>query len=444
MLAAASLAAASERALTSEPHGHLIHNCQIFSPDGKWIVFDSRNDETRLIDSTRIGIVSTEDGVSKVVYETKTATAAGPGVGAATFSPVEPVTAFIHGLENATNAQPYAMDRRSAVSVNLLAPGKGMHLDARDVTSPFTPGALRGGTHAHHWSGDGKWLSFTYNDAVTPSHDFEKTDLRTVGVMKCNRPVEVALAEPGAEFSGSAFAAILVPVTGNPKPGSDEISRACEEGWVGNEGYLRPNGSRQSRAIAFLGTLSADDGKPFTEVFVVDFAEEIDRATPGLALAGTSDTFPNPPANTAIRPLTRSGGIRAPRHWVRCSPDGATIAFLQTDENGIVQLQGVSPNGGPVRQLSHFKESVDSPFTWSPDGKFIACSVGERVRLLDVASGDSKILTRQFPDGQQPRHGIVFSPDGATIAFNRLLPHPDGRSYMQICLVGSEDEAEPE
>ncbi len=28
------------------------------------------------------------------------------------------------------------------------------------------PGALRGGTHRHEWSGDGKWIGFTYNDAI--------------------------------------------------------------------------------------------------------------------------------------------------------------------------------------------------------------------------------------------------------------------------------------
>ena len=44
--------------------------------------------------------------------------------------------------------------------------GVPIFIDARDVTAPFTPGALRGGTHAHAWSGDGKWISFTYQDAA--------------------------------------------------------------------------------------------------------------------------------------------------------------------------------------------------------------------------------------------------------------------------------------
>lgn len=37
-------------------------------------------------------------------------------------------------------------------------------LDARDLTPPFTPGALRGGSHVHVWDAAGDWVSFTYED----------------------------------------------------------------------------------------------------------------------------------------------------------------------------------------------------------------------------------------------------------------------------------------
>lgn len=429
-------ACAAERQLTTDPAGHLLHNSQVFSPDGNWIVFDSRNDETRLIDSTRIGIVHTTSGEIRTLYQVAHANAHGPGVGAATFSPAAPVTAFIHGPEPATAAAPYAADRRSAVGVHLDRPGKATHLDARDVSAPFTPGALRGGSHAHHWSGDGRWLSFTYNDALIHSAHPEKTDLRSIGVMKTGTPVTVADAKPDLhEFSGSAFACIVVPVTDTPLPGSDQLSRAYEEGWVGSDGYLRADGTRQARALAFLGDLADPSGKIFTEVFIVDLPEDIAESAPAAPLQGTAATLPQPPAGTAVRRLTHSGGIRAPRHWLRGAPDGSTIAFLNQDANGTAQLFGVSPNGGTPRQLSRFTESVDCPFTWSPDGKSIACSAGHCVRQLDVATGEATTLTSLFPDRQHPRHGTVFSPDGTTIAFNRLLPHPDGGEFLQICLV---------
>lgn len=41
-----------------------------------------------------------------------------------------------------------------------------VNMDARNITPPFTPGALRGGSHVHTFSGDGKWIAFTYEDHV--------------------------------------------------------------------------------------------------------------------------------------------------------------------------------------------------------------------------------------------------------------------------------------
>jgi hypothetical protein len=63
-------------------------------------------------------------------------------------------------------------------------------MDARDVTPPFTFGALRGGSHAYSFNQDGNWVSFTYNDAVmekAAATDPQLKDLRTVAVMVRNR-----------------------------------------------------------------------------------------------------------------------------------------------------------------------------------------------------------------------------------------------------------------
>lgn len=38
------------------------------------------------------------------------------------------------------------------------------NLDAMDITAPYTPGALRGGSHVHVFSPNGELVSFTYND----------------------------------------------------------------------------------------------------------------------------------------------------------------------------------------------------------------------------------------------------------------------------------------
>ncbi len=439
---------AAERVLTTRAAGHLIHNSQVFSRDGRHIVFDARNDETRLAACPRIALVEIATGKETTLYEVPSSSPHGPGAGAATFSPAADRVAFIHGLDDASEENPYAAHRRSAALVALATPGRMTRLDARDVTQPFTAGASRGGTHAHHWSGDGQLLSFTYNDAVVPAPGAAPDDLRTIGVIDLRRAVTVAGPRPGAEFSGSGFTVLVVPVKPHPRPGSDELSRAYEEGWVGDKGYLRADGSRQPRALAFLGNLAAGDGGAFSEVFIADLPDDLTRPGPAGPLEGSADRLPNPPAGVVIRRLTRTGdrpkpGLRGPRHWLRSHPDGSLIAFLDEDDKGIVQVFGVAPAGGPVRPLSNFTESVDGPFTWSPCGRWIACSAGARIRLLDVTTRRDIVLTDKLPAGQHPRHGVVFSPDGSTIAFNRLLPHPDGGEFLQICLVPTAPDSGP-
>lgn len=439
-LGSLAIAYPAERILTHEPHGHLIHNTGIFSPDGQRIVFDARNDETQLARSTWIGTADIRTGREAVLYQIPAPAPGGPGVGAASFSPVADTVVFLKGLDNASESLPYAPQRRSGFLVDLAAPGQARHLDARDVTPPFTQGALRGGTHAHQWSGDGKWLSFTYNDAVIRTAGAAPSDLRTVGVTFCGKPVSVSRPVDAEDFSGDGFSVVIAAVTAHPAPGSGEISRAYDEGWVGTHGYRKEDGSRQERSIAFIGDIVALTGKPNSEVFIADLPTDI--TAPGAAgpLEGTRDQLPSPPAGIVIRRLTHTEltsapGLQGPRHWIRSSPDGGTVAYLDQDSDGIVQIFGISPNGGEPRQISKFSESVDTPFSWSPDGKHLACSSGGRVALVPAAGGPGVFLTDKSAPGCQPLHGTVFSPDGKTLAFNRLLPHPDGGQYLQICIA---------
>lgn len=435
MLLAVS-AHATERVVTNTPAGHLIHNSQVFSRDGRHLVFDSRNDETLLASSNRITIVEIATGKETLIYESPRRSPYGPGVGAATFSPAADEVAFIHGLDSASETNPYAPQRRSAGLVALATPGRMQRLDARDVSPPFTPGALRGGTHAHHWSGDGHWLSFTYNDAIIPSPGPAPDDLRTIGIIARHHPVPVTAPQGDGDFAGLGFSVLVVPVTAHPEPG--ELSRAVEEGWVGSDGYQRADGHRQKRALAFIGHTVDHAGKPLTEVFIADLPDDLARPG-GAPLEGTTDQLPAPPAGISIRQLTRSGstskpGLQAPRHWVRSSPDGSTIAFLDEDQAGVVQLWGISPNGGIARPLSQLEQSVDTPFTWSPCGRFLATSAAGRLVRINATTGAAEFLTPPSPDGSEPRHGVVFSPDGKQLAYNRRLPHPTGGAFFQVCI----------
>lgn len=412
-----STAVAGERTLTTAPHGHQIHHTQAFSPDGRFIYYDHRNEETALATSTAIGRVEVASGREETLYQTPRSGPHGPGAGAVTCCPVSGRTAFIQGLAGADKAEPYAPHRRSGATLG--ADGSILHLDARDPGFPPAPGALRGGTHAFHWSPNGKRISFTYNDATVPQRP-APDDLRTIGLMIPGRPVEVALPGRG-HFDGSAFATIVVPVKPDPAPGSDELRRAFDEGWLGSD------------AIAFLGLVLTREGHDLTEVFLARLP-----ADPGPATFPATGV-PVPPPGITIQRLTRTNdrihpGVQGPRHWVRPAPDGSWIAFLAKDDHGTVQIFGVRPSGGPIRQLSRLPAAVESPFNWSPDSRRLACAAGGRIWCIDAASGKAQPLTEPAPPARAPRYSVTFSPDGRHVSYNRPVPAPDGRLWLQVML----------
>ncbi len=181
---------------------------------------------------------------------------------------------------------------------------------------PYTPGALRGGSHVHVYSPNGQFVSFTYNDHVLHERD-PALDLRNVGVAAPYGPVTPQGQHP-REYGGSHWCVLVSRTTPAPAPGSDEINRAYEEGWVGNH------------TLAFIGDTLAENGDKVPELFIVDLPQdEAGWKQPGGApLAGTATTMLAPPAGVSQRRLTfthhrrYSGLVNVPRHWVRANPRG--------------------------------------------------------------------------------------------------------------------------
>lgn len=60
---------------------------------------------------------------------------------------------------------------------------------------------------------------------------------------------------------------------------------------------------------------------------------------------------------------------------VRWSADGQMITYVDT-KNGVSNLWGQPVDGGPGKQLTHFKSDLIFRFAWSPDGKMLACERG--------------------------------------------------------------------
>lgn len=425
----------TETQLTHEARGHTLNNTQVFSPDDQWIVYDTRNHDTHLGQTCCIRMLNVQTGEDRLLYQTQNQTEHGPGVGAATFSPVQPRVLFLHGLRNADALLPYAMTRRTGVALAIDQPQVPHFMDGRDLTPPFIPGALRGGTHAHQWSGDGQRISFTYNDAIMEhlaTTDPKVADLRTVGIMVPNQRVKVKSSNQADEFDGEAFAVVVTGVTKDPRPGSDEIDRAFDETWIGTQGYQRPDGSRQKYAVAFQGNVRTTANQTVTEVFVVDLPEDLTTSVPDQPLTGTTSTRPGSPVGVSQRRITfTERGIEGPRHWLRSTPDGTLVGFLAKDAAGLTQLHGVSPTGGATRQLTHQEFSIQTPFNFSPDGDFVAYAADNSIFITDLRDGQAHRLTPRSADDNAPINGVVWSNRGDRLVYNRYVSTSEGR-YIQI------------
>jgi hypothetical protein len=427
-----------ERQLTHAPHGHVLTNANVWSPDIQWIVYDVRSDPAgSQFDGNRIERVNVKTGEVQTLYQSRR----GAQCGVATCCPIDDRVAFILGPEDPTPDWQYCAYHRRGVIVDAKRPGVIENLDARDVAPPFTPGALRGGSHVHLFSGDGQWVSFTYEDHVLATGaGAGDADLnqRNVAVAAAYAAVNPPLTHP-RNHAGQFFSVLATKTVNEPRPGTDDIQRAYEEAWVGAHGYRRADGRWQWPALAFLGDLLDADGKPFTELFIVDLPEDVTRPGDG-PLEGTTTRRPAPPAGAQQRRLTFTAdrthpGVQGPRHWPRSSPDGSQIAFLMRDDAGVVQLWTVSPSGGSPRQITADPWSVESAFTWSPRGTRIAYIGDGSVMTVDVASGKSTRITPPSASSDRLRpEACVYSPDGRHIAFCREIEGPEGR-FNQICIV---------
>ena len=427
-----------EIALTSDESGHSINSNQVFSPDDQWIVYDARNFDNMITSTGSIRMVNVNTSEIKELYTTINQTEFGPGVGAVSFSPKENKVLFIHGIRNATEKNPYGFARRTGVAVNLKHPLQPIFMDARNVVSPFTAGALRGGTHAHSWSGDGDWISFTYNDYVMEQlskTDPRVKDLRTIGIMVPHAKVTVPYHTSFENNDGEMFSVLVVNVTETPQPGSDEIDRAFDECWVGKNGYVKTDGSRQHRAIAFQGNILTSAGAVKTECFIVDLPEDITKPRDNAPLQGTENTRPNVPAGVVQRRITHTEhGMEGPRSWVRSTTDGRMVAFLMKDKEGVVQVFGVSPNGGDIKQLTANKFPIQGQFNFSPDNRYLAYTADNSVFITDLEEGKTKRMSPKAGDAEKPVGAVVWSSNGKILAYNRYVQSKNG-NFIQIFLL---------
>lgn len=412
-----------ERQLTFAPHGHLLTNIGVWSWDGAWIVYDVRSDPAgSVFDGDRIERVHVETGEVQVLYRS----GGGACCGVATCSPVDDRVVFIHGPEHPTPDWSYAACHRHGAVVRMSKPIPAVNLDARDIVPPFTPGALRGGSHVHTFREDGGWVAFTYEDHVLAQSEDAGADRnqRNVGVSVPHSSVRVPKTHP-RNHDGSHFSVLVTRTVNRPRPGTDEISRAFEESWIPHR-----------RALAFQGEIVTASGRTISEVFVVDLPDDL--TVPGAGpLEGTAGKRPAPPRGCIQRRLTftvdrKYPGLQGPRHWLRPSPDGSRIAFLMKDDAGVVQIWLTSPDGGEPKQMTRNPTPVASAFSWSPSGRWIGYVMEGSVFVTDADTGQSLRLTEPTPAAPPRPEACVFSPDGSQVAY---LRHLDGWNQVFVATV---------
>jgi dipeptidyl aminopeptidase/acylaminoacyl peptidase len=417
----------TERPITSGPLQKNLDNNINFSPNGRFLVFDCR-DKGGINTNRHLGIVEVATGKTEIFYTQKPPAL---GVGAASFLNETSVVA-IHALLSGLT---YDFTVRGGMIIPTDGSGAIRWLDSRNVLPPFTPGALRGGTHKHEPDASGVWIGFTYNDHIMRARG---SDLRQVGVSR--RGTTVSVPEDRANFAGESFTVLLTECVDNPKPGSDQYRRAEGDCWVGRHGYAGPHGP--IRARAFRGTVLVAEGDAtaaYSDVFVVDVPDDITVAGPSGPLEGTERTYPSPPRGARVRRLTRTADhpdkeMRGVSGHLRADGSGRWVAFI-----GKARLKGevsaqvfvVSPASGEIRRLSDLPGGVAGDPRFSPNGAFVAVGTPDgSVYAVDATERGWGRAMRVARPNPAPAHNIVIAPDSALIAYNRTL---EGVQQVFIC-----------
>lgn len=416
-----------EKQITFTPTGHDLDNNDNFSPDGKWLCYDTRETvEFGIHNSQSVMMVNIETGEevtllkapASVIGKEYSDPGPAPGIGAVSFNHARAEVVFIHGppLEEVPARGPYDYPNRTGARVSIDEPGVRHWVDRRDIATDrdTIPGAHRGGTHRHEYSWNGNRIGFTYNDFLKKEYD------RTVGYME---------PHPDAPEGVTHYFAIMVPVVpiGTSKPG--EIEKAWGDSWVGRDGRMR----------AFIGKVRNPDGESFEEsLFVADVPLSVDITT---ADAGSATRFPTPPKGITIRRLTQTwaGAI------VRGSWDGTRIAYYALDTNDKPQVFIIAADGKtPAVQATFFPEGAGSGVRWHPSGNSIVCFSNKGVAATCVQAGPlfgkSVFLTDQGVDPDRAK--LVMSWDGTMLAYNKTVPTKandgtvfknfEGKDFFQI------------
>ena len=426
-----------EEQITFNAKNHALDNNDNFSPDEKYLCYDTRwmVFNSNLANSKSIEKVEIATGKETVLWKPESVSGenAAPGVAAVSYHPIENKVIFIHGpmLSEVPVRGYYGIRNRTGVLLSADSKGELEKLDMRDVSlnTPTVLGAQRGGTHRHEFSRDGKRIGFTYDDFLQQDYG------RTIGYMESNQDT----AEGYAYF----FSLLLKPIkSGKSKPG--EIEKAYGDSWVDFKGSKR----------AFIGKVRAENGIDYTNsLFVAEIPETTDIST---ADSGDKEHYPSPAKGIKIKRLTyttQDGGI------VRGSFDGKHIAYLSEDKKGVKQVFVIPTDGSEKdsriekqpKQITNYLSDA-SNIRWHPSGNSVFSISEGRIYVTSVDNTLGMGKTILLTPKDKVRHSLVVSPSGKMLAYNvscvnkeasRILDGKPTNEYNQIFVLNIDKQLKP-
>jgi len=145
--------ATQEKQVTRDAVNHSLSNANIWSLDSRWIVYDAPVDPSAF-SATEVSRINVESGEADLLFQSRD----GACCGVASYNPRREEVVFILGPDHPSPDWTYAFTRRRGVIVKSSKLKSFQPLDAMNYAPPFASGALRGGSHVHMFSGDGKWV----------------------------------------------------------------------------------------------------------------------------------------------------------------------------------------------------------------------------------------------------------------------------------------------
>ena len=145
-----------------------------------------------------------------------------------------------------------------------------------------------------------------------------------------------------------------------------------------------------------VGMVPIEGGEP-TEIVKANFAQpepsmshrtvagwRSSRRRPRTSLWSSSAIYL--PARTVSVCLCRRT-FRSARAWMRWTPDGQSIAYVDTNGSNIWSQP---LDGGPPRQITHFSDRQVASFAWSRDGKRLAVARTTTTNDIVLLRGSKK------------------------------------------------------